>query len=250
MVKQENDFIFWIGHCTYLIKFNGIIIITDPIFSKNAGPVILGVKLGPKRYTEPALDLKDIEKILLQHNMYIDIILLTHNHYDHLDTRTINKKIQKKTNIKVYCPMKLGKYFKGYTGKNINEMNWEEEKIYSKNNKKKLKISFISSIHWSARGLLDRNKTLWGSFIIENMKEEKRIFFACDTGYNLEVYRKLAKQQYNPNLSIINIGAYDFYPMYTKDETLFHTTPSQAIDIGNLMNSEGIIGSHWGTFIL
>ena len=84
---QNNDYIGWIGHATFLIKLGNTTIITDPVFSKNAGPLIFG----PKRYTEPALNLNELPKI--------DLFLLTHNHYDHQDMRTIRKnfhtKIQK-----------------------------------------------------------------------------------------------------------------------------------------------------------
>ena len=92
---KDNDYIAWIGHATFLIKLGDTTIITDPVFSKNAGPLIFG----PKRYIEPALDLKDLPKT--------DLFLLTHNHYDHQDMQTIRKYPFKKN--KVLVPLKLGK---------------------------------------------------------------------------------------------------------------------------------------------
>ena len=94
---QEDDYISWIGHATFLIKLGETTIITDPVFSKNAGPLIFG----PKRFTEPALKLNEIPKI--------DLFLLTHNHYDHQDMSTIRKFPYK--DAKVLLPLKLGKYF-------------------------------------------------------------------------------------------------------------------------------------------
>ena len=97
---KDKDYIAWIGHATYLIKLGGTTIITDPVFSKNAGPLIFG----PKRFTNPAIKLNEIPQT--------DIFLLTHNHYDHQDMSTIRNFPFK--SAKVLTPLNLGKYFKGY----------------------------------------------------------------------------------------------------------------------------------------
>ena len=142
---KDDNYIGWIGHATYLIKLGNTTIITDPMFSKNAGPLIFG----PKRFTEPALKLNEIPKI--------DIFLLTHNHYDHQDMSTIRKFPYK--NAKVLVPLKLGKYFKKY--KDVNEMDWYDEIKINDH----LKITFLPAVHWSKRSLTDTNKTLWLSLI-------------------------------------------------------------------------------------
>ena len=103
----------WIGHATYLIKLGNTTIITDPVFSKNAGPLIFG----PDRFTEPALKLDEIPKT--------DLFLLTHNHYDHLDMSTIRRFPFK--DAKVLLPLKLGKYFTKNRFKDVNEMDWYDE---------------------------------------------------------------------------------------------------------------------------
>ena len=108
--NKDNDYITWIGHATFLIKLGDTTIITDPLFSKNTGPLIFG----PKRYVPAALKLNDLPKI--------DLFLLTHNHYDHQDMSTIRNFPYK--NAKVITPLKLGKYFKNY--KDVNEMDWYE----------------------------------------------------------------------------------------------------------------------------
>ena len=113
--KQDGDYIGWIGHATFLIKLGKTTIITDPVFSKNAGPLIFG----PKRYVEPALNLNEIPKI--------DLFLLTHNHYDHQDMGTIRKFPYK--DAKVIVPLKLGKYFTKNNYKNVNEIDWNDEII-------------------------------------------------------------------------------------------------------------------------
>ena len=222
---KDDDYIAWIGHATFLIKLGETTIITDPVFSKNAGPLIFG----PKRYVEPALQLNEIPKI--------DLFLLTHNHYDHQDMSTIRRFPYK--NAKVLLPLKLGKYFKRY--KDVNEMDWYDEIKINDN----LKITFLPAVHWSKRSLTDTNKTLWGNFLIEY--KDKKIFFACDTGYG-NIYKKLG-EKYGPiDLSMINIGAYDFRPMFEK--SIYHTTPEEALNIAQDLKSKKVLGTHWGTFVL
>ena len=222
---KDDDYIAWIGHATFLIKLGETTIITDPVFSNNAGPLIFG----PKRYVEPAIQLKEIPKT--------DVFLLTHNHYDHQDMSTIRGFPYK--DAKVLLPLKLGKYFKRY--KDINEMDWYDE-IQINND---LKITLLPAVHWSKRSLTDTNKTLWGNFLIEY--KNKKIFFACDTGYG-NIYKELG-EKYGPiDLSMINIGAYDFRPMF--DKSIYHTTPEEALNIAQDLKSKKVLGTHWGTFVL
>ena len=222
---KNDDYIAWIGHATFLIKLGNTTIITDPVFSKNAGPLIFG----PDRFTEPALNLNEIPQT--------DVFLLTHNHYDHQDMSTIRKFPYK--NAKVLLPLKLGKYFKRY--KDVNEMDWYDE-IKVNND---LKITLLPAVHWSKRSLTDTNKTLWGNFLIEY--KDKKILFACDTGYG-DIYKDLG-EKYGPiDLSMINIGAYDFRPMFEK--SIYHTTPEEALQIAQDLKSKKVLGTHWGTFVL
>ena len=224
---KNEDYITWIGHATYLIKLGDTTIITDPVFSKNAGPLMFG----PDRFTEPALKLNEIPKT--------DLFLLTHNHYDHQDMGTIRRFPFK--DIKVLLPLKLGKYFTANRFKDVNEMDWYEEiKINSD-----LKVTFLPAVHWSKRSLTDTNKTLWGNFLIEY--KDKKILFACDTGYG-NIYRELG-EKYGPiDLTMINIGAYNFKPMF--DKSIYHTTPEEALNVAQDLKSKKVIGMHWGTFVL
>ena len=223
---QNNDYIGWIGHATFLIKLGNTTIITDPVFSKNAGPLIFG----PKRYTEPALNLNELPKI--------DLFLLTHNHYDHQDMSTIRKFPYKDT--KVFTALKLGKYFTKHHFKNVQELDWYQEVKFNN-----LKITFLPAVHWSKRSLTDTNKTLWGSFLIEYAG--KKIFFACDTGYG-NIYKKIGKEFGPIDLTMINIGAYDFRPMFEK--SIYHTSPEEALQAAQDLKSKKVLGTHWGTFVL
>ena len=168
--NKNEDYVAWIGHATFLIKLGDKTIITDPLFSKNTGPLIFG----PKRYVDPAIKLEDIPQT--------DLLLLTHNHYDHLDTSTIRNFPHKEA--KAIVPLKLSKYFKNF--KNVNELDWYQEiKI-----NEELKITLLPAVHWSKRSLFDTNKTLWGNFLIQY--KDKKILFACDTGVG-NIYKDLGK---------------------------------------------------------
>jgi N-acyl-phosphatidylethanolamine-hydrolysing phospholipase D len=222
---KNDDYVAWIGHATYLIKLGNTTIITDPVFSKNAGPLIFG----PKRFTKPALDLKEIPKI--------DLFLLTHNHYDHQDMSTIRNFPYK--DAKVLVPLNLGKYFKNY--EDVNEMDWYDHKNINSD----LKVTLLPAVHWSKRSLTDTNKTLWGNFLIEY--KNRKILFACDTGYG-NIYKELG-EKYGPiDLTMINIGAYNFKPMF--DKTIYHTTPEEALNVAKDLKSKKVLGMHWGTFVL
>ena len=225
---KDEDYVAWIGHATFLIKLGDITIITDPLFSKNTGPLWFG----PKRYVEPAIQLHEIPQI--------DLFLLTHNHYDHLDTSTIRKFPFKKA--KVILPLKLSKYFKKY--KDVNELDWYEKIQVNKD----IKVSLLPSVHWSKRSLTDTNKTLWGNFLIEY--KDKKILFACDTGIG-KIYKELGNKFGPIDLTFINIGAYNFYPiMPVKDKSVYHTNPEEALSIARDLKSKKVIGMHWGTVIL
>ncbi len=223
---KNDDYVAWIGHATFLIKLGNTTIITDPVFSKNMGPLIFG----PKRYVDPAVDLKEIPEV--------NLFLLTHNHYDHLDYKTIKKFPYKKADV--LAPLKLGRYFTKNKFEKVKEMDWYDQTVIND-----LKITFVPAVHWSKRSLTDTNKTLWGSFLIEY--KNKKILFACDTGYG-NIYKELG-EKYGPiDLTMINIGAYNFKPMFEK--SIYHTTPEEALNLAQDLKSKKVLGTHWGTFVL
>jgi len=225
---KDNDYIGWIGHATFIIKLGDTTIITDPLFSKNTGPLIFG----PKRYVDPAIKLKELPKI--------DLFLLTHNHYDHQDMSSIRNFPYKKA--KVLIPLKLSKYFNNFN--DVNEMDWYDHIKINED----LKITFLPAVHWSKRSLFDTNKSLWGSYLIEY--KNKKFLFACDTGKG-NIYKELGKKYGPIDITFINIGAYNFYPiMPIKDKSVYHTNPEEALEIARDLNSKKVIGMHWGTVVL
>ena len=178
---------------------------------------------------DPAIKLNEIPKT--------DILLLTHNHYDHLDTNAVRNFPHK--NAKVITPLKLAKYFNRF--KDVNELDWYQKiKINDE-----LQITLLPAVHWSKRSLFDTNKTLWGNYLIEY--KDKKILFACDTGDG-NIYKEIG-EKYGPiDITMINIGAYDFRPMF--DKSIYHTTPEEALNVAQDLKSKKVLGMHWGTFVL
>ena len=146
--------------------------------------------------------------------------------------------------VKVLLPLKLGKYFTKNGYEDVNEMDWYDEiKI-----NEILKITLMPAVHWSKRSLADTNKTLWGSFLIKY--KSKKLFFGCDTGVG-NIYKDIGNKYGPIDLTFINIGAYNFFPiMPYKDKSVYHTNPEEALEVAKNLKSKKVIGMHWGTFVL
>ena len=226
-LKDREHYALWIGHSTFLINNGDLTILTDPIFSERASPLNFA---GPKRLIKPVIKIKDLPEV--------DVITISHNHYDHLDVNSL-RKIQKKfPNVKILVPKGDLKLLKNYNLNNGFEFLWWEEIIFDNT-----KFIFTPAQHWSARGLRDRNKSLWGSWFIKT--EEKNIFHAGDTGYSddfIEIRNRLGPVDF----AMIPIGAYD--PQWFMSYS--HVNPEEALSIAKDLDAKKSIGMHWGTFIL
>ena len=226
-LKDREHYALWIGHSTFLINNGDLTILTDPIFSERASPLTFA---GPKRLIKPVIKIKDLPKV--------DVITISHNHYDHLDVNSL-RKIQKKfPNVKILVPKGDLKLLRNYNLNNGFEFLWWE--AITLNN---TKFIFTPAQHWSARGLRDRNKSLWGSWFIKT--EEKNIFHAGDTGYSedfIEIRNRLGAVDF----AMIPIGAYD--PQWFMSYS--HVNPEEALSIAKDLDAKKSIGMHWGTFIL
>ena len=136
----------------------------------------------------------------------------------------------------------MSKYFNRY--KDVNELDWYE-KIKVNDD---LHITLLPAVHWSKRSLFDTNKTLWGNYLIEY--KDKKILFACDTGVG-DIYKELGNKYGPIDITFINIGAYNFFPILPeKDKSIYHTNPEEALSLARDLNSKKVIGMHWGTVIL
>ena len=212
-----------IGHSTVLIQINDVNILTDPHYSNRSSVVSWA---GPKRIIQPAIKFEDLPPI--------DLILISHNHYDHLDIPTL-KKLDSKFSPTVLVGLGNKLLLTSNGIKNVIEMDWWDKYIF-----KDIPISFTPVQHWSARGLFDKRRTLWGGFLIES---SKKIFFAGDTGYG-KVF-KLIKQKYGSvDVGLIPIGAYE--PRWFMKDA--HINPYEAVKIYLDLDLKHGFGIHFGTF--
>lgn len=223
---SEGPFITFINHASVLIQVDGLNILTDPIFSEYASPVSFA---GPKRVRHPGIAFKDLPPI--------DLVIISHNHYDHLDIPTL-KKLSQRDRPMVLAGLGNSLLFKQEGIKNFQDMDWGENVDY-----KGLKISFEPSQHWSARGWSDKRETLWGSFVLHSRKGQ--IYFAGDTGYG--DHFKEINQKYGPMyISLLPIGAYR--PRWFMK--FAHMNPAEALLAHRDLKSTHSIGIHFGTFKL
>lgn len=217
-----------VGHVNFLIQTNGLNILTDPVWSKRASPFSL---IGPKRVIDPDIELKNLPKI--------DIIIISHNHYDHMDIPTI-RTIWRRDQPKIITPLANDKILKKYI-KNIEvtTLNWHQQTIINQDTT----INLEPSQHWSARGLFDLNQALWGNFIITT--PAGAICFIGDSGYNEELYKNIG-EKYNIFLSMIPIGAFE--PRWFMKDV--HMNPEEAAMVHQHLKSKYSIAGHFQTFPL
>lgn len=216
-----------VNHTTFLIQVDGVNILTDPVWSERVSPFSF---VGPKRMRPPGLRLEDLPKI--------DLVLLSHNHYDHLDIEIV-KKIHAHHKPTFIVPLGVGAYLENHGISTIDELDWWTSVSFSN----VFNVEAVPAQHFSGRGLLDRDATLWCGFVIH--RAHGNIYFAGDTGYNDVTFKEIGKRA-RPQLSIIPIGA--FKPTWFMSP--IHCSPEQAVQIHIDLQSGQSIASHFGTFPL
>ncbi len=215
-----------INHSSVLIQVDGVNILTDPIWSERCSPFSW---IGPRRVISPGLRLDQLPPI--------DIILISHNHYDHLDIPTL-QKICRKNDPAVLTGMGNAELLEENGIKNTIELIWWQSET-----QKDLEFHFVPAMHFSGRGLIDRNKTLWGGFVIQTSRGS--IYFAGDTGYG--GFLKYVNERFGPfALAFLPIGAYR--PQWLMQDV--HLDPEQAVQVHKELKIERSVGIHFGTFQL
>jgi N-acyl-phosphatidylethanolamine-hydrolysing phospholipase D len=228
LFKELNDknTITWIGQSTLLIRLDGKNIITDPFFSKYASPF----PIGPRRYVNPGLSPENLPTI--------DVILVSHNHYDHLDSDFI-ESLNNKADIHVFVPLKLKSFFTARNYKNVHELDWyEDDSIYD------IRFTSLPTVHYSGRGIGDKNKSLWCSWAISSSVGQ--YYFIGDSAYSPTIYKEIGKKFGNFDLAMVTIGTYGNRKYGVNN----HTTPEEAVTIGKEIKAKSLLGIHWGTIDL
>lgn len=222
--KSDNPKFIWFGHSTILMSIDGKTILTDPVFSENAAPVNFMVK----RFQNPVLQTDKLPTI--------DVIMISHNHYDHLDKKTI--KFFKDKNTKFIVPLGVGVILEkwGIDKSKITELNWYES---TKDNN--LNFTATPAIHYSGRGLFDKNKTLWSSWVIESAN--KKIFFSGDSGYGKH-FKEIGERFGGFDFAFIENGQYD------KRWPEIHMFPEETVQVALDLKAKIFTPIHWGMFDL
>ena len=226
-LSKDDNYAIWIGHSTFLIKKNGVTILTDPIFSNRASPLR---NIGPKRLIPPAIPLDELPSI--------DIVTISHNHYDHLDIRSLKKLSKNNPKAIFLVPAGDEKLLKRKKIKNVYDFDWWKSIEH-----KGFEITFTPVQHWSKRSLFDRNKSLWGGWFFKH--KDYSFYHAGDTGYSKDFINTKIKLG-SPKYAFIPIGAYD--PEWFMAES--HVNPEDAVQIMLDLEAEKSFGMHWATFVL
>jgi N-acyl-phosphatidylethanolamine-hydrolysing phospholipase D len=231
----ETDFTAtWIGHSTVLLQLGGINALTDPVFSQRASPIQW---MGPRRVMDPGLPIDALPPI--------DLVVLSHNHYDHLDKPAVKRIASVNPETTWIVPLGLGAYIRGWGARDIVELDWWQHTEI-----RGLRVTATPARHFSGRGLRDRNRSLWCGFAFE--MEGKRALFVGDTAYHPE-FGAVGSTCGPFDLLMIPIGAYD--PRWFMQ--IVHVCPEEAVRIYEDLVAPHpskplpvMLGIHWGSFRL
>lgn len=218
--NKTNSSITWIGHSTFLIQMGGLNILTDPVWAAR-----MGIQ---KRLTPPGIPIQELPEI--------DIVCISHGHYDHLNFPTIKKL---KGNPIFYVPEGLGSLFKRKGYNNVVEAYWWESFA-----QKELKLSFVPAQHWTRRSLLDTNTSHWGGWVIEDLQSNESVYFVGDTGY-FRGFKDIS-DKFKPQYILMPIGAYE--PEWFMEDS--HINPEDAIKAFLELKGEIFIPMHYGAYRL
>ena len=225
--NRSRDSLTWVGHSTFLLQLGGLNLLTDPHFTGRASPFSFA---GPARLAPPGLGFDDLPAI--------DLVLVSHNHYDHLDEQSVRRIARDHAQAQFVVPRGLASWFRRRGIERVTELDWWQSADLGA-----AQVSAVPVQHFSGRGLHDRDATLWCGFVVE--LAGRRIFFAGDTGYSRD-FADIAARFPPMDLSLLPIGAYD--PRWFMAPV--HVDPAEAVRIHQDLHSRLSVAMHWGTFRL
>lgn len=214
----------WVGHSTFLLQMGGIRFITDPHFSDSCSPLPLRRF---QRQTPPGLEISQLPPV--------DAILLSHNHYDHLDLASLRAIAPGRD---IFCPLGVSQSLQGLGARTVVEMEWGDAVQVGD-----VRLLCVPAQHGSARTPFDRNQSLWCGWVAEH--GERRALFAGDTGYS-PLFREMGELFGSFDLALIPIGAYR--PSWFMRP--LHTDPAEAVQIHLDLRARQSVAMHWGAFLL
>lgn len=233
--------ITWIGHATAMAQLAGLTLLTDPIFSMRASPTTL---VGPRRHQAPGLTLPELP--------HVDLVLVSHNHYDHLDGASVDALNRQAGGPPLFVvPLGLKPWLAGRGIHHAIELDWwQNHRINAPGGE--VEVMLVPAQHWSARGLNDRMRTLWGGFAV--FSPACHLFYAGDTAYSRdfqEMRERFADRQSATrgggfDIALLPIGAYEPRWFMASQHVNVHEAVKIHLDLG----AKRSLGVHWGTFSL
>ncbi|KEP71372.1 membrane protein [Thioclava dalianensis] len=219
-----------VGHASVLIQIAGLNLLTDPVWSERASPLSFA---GPRRVSAPGIAFNDLPEI--------DAVLLSHNHYDHLDLATL-KRLHRRDAPRMVMPLGTDATVrKAVPDARIEIGDWHDQIVLSLD----VRLSLTRANHWSSRGLRDRRMALWCGYWID--APQAQIWFAGDTGYgDGAIFHDLRARHGSPDIALIPIGAYE--PRWFMAAQ--HVAPEDSVQIFHDIGARQALGIHWGTFQL
>lgn len=221
---SENQ-LAWLGHASFALRMAGRLVVTDPYLTRTAGPF----GLGPKRFLDAAVQAEKLPRL--------DLIAISHNHYDHLDTRALSA-YRYRAETPVVCPLGLAPLLRRQGFSEVIELDWWQEWSLGD-----LTVTCLPAVHFSGRGLGDRNRTLWASLAFAS--PTRKLWFGGDTAPG-DVFREIGQRAGPFDLALVGIGAYE--PRSIMQAS--HATPEEAIGIAREIGAKAAVGMHWGSIML
>lgn len=227
MIRDTGISATWIGHSTFLLRWAGITILTDPVFALHAGPF---GKIGPRRVRAPAIPLVDLPRV--------DLILQSHNHYDHLDLAA-HRQLARRDAPAIVTPLGNREYLPGAARARTTELDWWETSEPLPG----VRVTAVPAQHFSARTPWDRDRALWSGFVVE--AEGRKVYFAGDSGYGRH-FSEIGARFPDLDLALIPIGAYS--PRWFMGPV--HIDPAEAVRAHLDVGARRSVAMHFGTFQL
>ena len=220
----------FVNHATVLLQTEGLNILTDPVWSRRVSPVSFA---GPQRHRDPGLRFDDLPPI--------DALLISHNHYDHLDLPTLRRIARAHAPV-VFCPLGVAKLLRSAGLREVHELDWGQSLPW-----RDLRVHCVQAQHFAARTPFDRNRTLWCGWVLESVSgtHAGNLYFAGDTGFG-DFFSAIGARFAPLRLALLPIGAYE--PEWFMGPV--HMTPEQAVEARVQLNAALAIGIHYGTFAL
>lgn len=223
----------WVGQATFLVQLPGLNVLTDPVFGERASPLPWA---GPKRFTAPGLALAELPPI--------DVVVLSHDHYDHLDRPSVRRLAKEHPGATWFTPLGYRRWLGRRGVERVVELDWWEEASHGGDSGARASLRCLPTRHWTKRRVFDARKRLWGAWRIES--GGRRVYFGGDSGY-CPAFGEVAEREAPFDVVLLPIGAYE--PRWFMAAA--HMNPEEAAQAYADLGGRGAcIAMHWGTFRL